>query len=167
MRNPNEDRVFRGLVEEHAGLVSRIASTYESRADVADELVQDVFLAIWRALDRFRAESSMKTFIARIAHNVCISHVRKAVRTKTSPLEDEHVDDSPSPDEQAQKLRNRDRLLAAIRRMALPDRQLVSLHLEGFSNREVAESLDQTEGNVAVRLTRLRAALKAELGGGL
>ncbi len=155
--------LFRELVDDHRGLVARIASAYEAREDLAEELVQDVFLAVWRALDRFRGDAGLRTYVARIAHNVCASHVRKAVRRKTVQLEDQHLEHVPSAETDAGELDYRLRLLAAIRSLPLPDRQLVTLHLEGFSNREIAETLDLSEGNVAVRLTRVRAKLKTKL----
>ncbi len=159
MRKLADNTQFRTIVDEHRGLVARIASSYEARSDLVDELVQDVFLALWRAIESFRGDASVRTFVARIAHNVCASHVRKAVRRKTVPLEDDHLDHVPSAETEAGELSRRLRLLKAIRSLPLPDRQLITLHLEGFSNREIADTLELSEGNAAVRLTRLRAKL--------
>ncbi len=163
MRNLADNAMFRGLVQDHRGLVSRIASSYEVRDDLVEELVQDVFLALWRAIDRFRGDASLRTYVARIAHNVCASHVRKAVRSRTVALEDGHLEPALSAEDAAGQLNSRARLLDAIRSLPLPARQLLTLHLEGFSNREIAETLDLSEGNTAVRLTRLRAQLKQRM----
>ena len=48
-------------------MIKRIASSYERQAHLVEELVQDVYLAIWRALPSFRGDSSLRTFVARIA----------------------------------------------------------------------------------------------------
>lgn len=62
------------------------------------------------------------------------------------------------------------RLFAAVRALPLGQRQVVSMHLEGFSNREIGDALELSDGNVAVRMTRAREALRRALreaeGGG-
>lgn len=156
---------FERWVGDYGAMVSRIASTYEARPALAEELVQESFMGLWRALPGFREEASAKTFVARITHNVCISHVRKAVKAKSGPLDEKLTDTSPRPDELAEKSSERRALLEAVRALPLQNRQIVSLHLEGFSNREIGDALGISEGNIAVRLTRARAQLKVTIGG--
>ncbi|MEO9969353.1 MAG: sigma-70 family RNA polymerase sigma factor [Hyphomonadaceae bacterium] len=156
---------FERWVGEYGAMVSRIASTYEARPALAEELVQESFMGLWRALPNFRQEASAKTFVARIAHNVCISHVRKAVKAKSGPLDEKMRDEGLRPDELAEKSSERRALLEAVRALPLQNRQIVSLHLEGFSHREIGDALGISEGNIAVRLTRARAQLKAAIGG--
>ena len=141
-------------------MVGRIASTYEARPDIQQELVQDAFTALWRALPSFRADAALKTYLGRIAHNVCISHVRQAVRRPEVALSEEPIADETGPEAAVVQGANRQRLVSAIRRLPLNYRQVVSLHLEDFSDAEIAEALDLTVGNVAVRLTRARDRLK-------
>jgi RNA polymerase sigma factor (sigma-70 family) len=160
--------LFEQAAQEHAGLVARIVSTYEHDRHLVDDLVQEVFLAFWRALPSFRGDAKVTTFLARIAHNVCISHVRRAVRQPSGDAEalDLTADRlEAGPDHQTVQWEQRQRLLAAIRKLPLPTRQVVTLHLEGFSGRDIAEALDISENNAAVRLTRARAALRDALGG--
>lgn len=154
---------FRDIVEAHGGLIQRIASSYERRPALVDELVQDTLLAVWRALDRFEGHASLRTYVARIAHNVCVSHVRKASRTSGVELEDEMASDTPLPDEATDKTLARERLLAAVQVLPLSLRQVTTLYLEDFSHAEIAEALGISENNAAVRLNRAKAALKQAL----
>jgi len=156
--------LFRDWLTTYGGMVARIASTYEARADLADELVQESFMGLWRAMPSFRGEASAKTFVARVAHNVCISHVRKAVKAKSGPLDDQMMDHAPRPDELADMSLQRRKFLEAVRGLPLQARQIVSLHLEGFSNREIGEALGLSEGTIATRLTRARGKLKEMIG---
>jgi len=140
-----------------------MASTYERRPALIDELVQETGLALWRALPKFRGEASHKSFIARIAHNICISHVRKAVIRPEAVLEDIHIDDAPQPDALTEQALMRRRLYSAIHSLDLQPRQIISLHLEGFSNQDIANIIGLTANNIAVKLTRIRSTLKTKM----
>ena len=58
------------LLREHGGLIVRIARSHESDRGRAEELVQDIHVAIWQALPKFRGEANLRTFIARIAQKI-------------------------------------------------------------------------------------------------
>ena len=73
-------------------MIARIAASHEARPHLAEELVQDIWFAVWRALPAFRGDSSLRSFVARIAGNRAATHVAQAVR---APKSDE-VDDSPA-----------------------------------------------------------------------
>lgn len=160
----NMSTTLKSIVERHGGMIARIASSYEARPALAEELVQDALLAIWRALPKYRGEANPKTYAARIAHNTCISHVRKASKRKTEALDERLADTMPGPEAIADQALQREKLLNAVRQLNLANRQVVTLHLEGFSNIEIAETLGLTANNVGVRLTRARSDLKTLLG---
>lgn len=159
---------FESLVREHAALVSRIASTYERRPALIEELVQDILLTVFRALPNWRGDASLKTFIARIAHNVGVDHVRKSTR-RPREVGDEHATAVPDPasdvETRADLSLKREKLIEAIRSLPLPVRQPIALHLEGFSNTEIADALSLSASNVGVRLHRAKSELTAQLTG--
>lgn len=163
-----QDHEFHALLNEHAQMIQRIAQTYERRPALVQELVQEIALALWRATKTFRGDSSMRTFVGRVAHNISVSHVRKESRGKYDELPDgttdSLVDTSPGIEELTQQDERRALLLSAVRKLPLNLRPVVTLHLEGFSNQEVADALDLTVNNVGVRLNRGRTALKQLLG---
>lgn len=168
--DPACDPRFEAAVREHGGLVARIAASYERDRHRIDDLVQEIFLAFWRALPSFRDDAALSTFLARIAHNVGVSHVRREVRRPKTEATAEWLQDAPDdpvdgPASRAERDDRRRRLLEAVRALPLPQRQVVTLYLEGFSGREIAAALELTETNAAVRLTRARAALREKLGG--
>lgn len=158
---------FDRLLKEHGPALSRLAFGYEKLAAAREELMQEIGLAIWQALPRFRGECSERTFVFRIAHNRGLTH---AVRRRPAhePLESltgerEPVDPCPMPDEHASRVQRRDWLRAAIRRLTPLHREVIMLRLEELSTAEIAEILGITENNVAVRLSRARQALKLVL----
>lgn len=158
---------FERLVREHGRMISRICASYESNRELARDLAQEVLLAMWRALPTHRGESSLKTFVARIAQFRAISHASR--HSKLPPLEeiDESICDTQAlPEARAIAADERSRLLAAVRRLPLTYREPAVLTLEDFTPVEIAAVIGITPELVAVRLSRARTLLRALLGGG-
>ena len=65
-------------------MITRIASSHEAEPHLAEDLVQDIYFAIWRALPSFRGDASLRTFVARIAANRAVTHVARAVKVPPS-----------------------------------------------------------------------------------
>lgn len=161
------EKRFDRVLAEHGPALARLASGYERVAAAREELVQEIALALWRALPHFRGECSERTFVYRVAHNCGLSHAARR-RPAHQPLHDlpeslEPIDPGPRPDEQSARAQRRDRLLAAVQRLPLIHRQVIMLTLEELSHGEIADVLGITENNVAVRLNRARNALRQEL----
>jgi len=156
---------FETALATHEGLIRRIAASYEADGARAEDLAQEIALALWRALPRFRAESSLRTFVARIAHNRAVAHVVRAMRNpRLAELDETARGEDAGPEEEAMTSSERRRLLGAVRRLPLGHRQVVTLFLEGFSMGEIAETLGLSENNAAVRMNRARVRLRELLG---
>jgi len=163
------EQQFDRILTEHGPAISRLAFNYEAIAGVREELVQEIAMAIWRALPHFRGECSERTFVFRIAHNRGLSHASRR-RPAHEPLDeltdaDHPPDPQPDPEVSAAQSHARARLASAIQALPLAQRQITVLMLEGLSHAEMAEVLGTTENNVAVRLTRAKTALRDALGG--
>lgn len=157
-----DERYDRILRQEGAAL-RRVAAAYEPDPARREDLFQDVCLAIWQALQRFRGESSERTFVFRIAHNRGLTHrSRRRPAAAATELEEAAVlaDPGPGPEATAREGQRRERLRAAVLALPLEPRQVITLTLEGLSPREIAEVLGITENNAAVRLSRARRALR-------
>jgi RNA polymerase sigma-70 factor (ECF subfamily) len=142
-------------------MLSRIVASYEADPALQQEVMQEVSLAIWRALPKFRGEGSEKAFIARVAQNICLTHVRKEVRRpKSIALDTEMKSDKASPEDITAKDQQREQLLVAVRALPLPMKQVVTLALEGFSHKEIGTALAISENNAMVRFSRAKTELK-------
>lgn len=162
-----DDRCVR-MLTEHGAAIQRLAGSYERDPARRQDLVQDVWLAVWQALPRFRDDCSERTFVYRIAHNRAVSHIEHWQRRRTDPLDDDAplAAAGPDPEHRMSQQQRRERLQAAVLGLPLGLRQVVVLTLEGLSNAEVAEVVGISDNNVAVRLTRARAELTRRLGAG-
>ncbi len=157
------DRILR----EHGPALRRVAASYEADRARREDLFQEICLALWRALPRFREEASERTFAFRIAHNRGLTHGwrSRGRHGATADLEEagELADPRPTPEGAAEEGERRSRLHDAVRRLPLAARQVVVLSLEGLGQREIGDILGITENNVAVRLTRARKLLRQAL----
>jgi RNA polymerase sigma factor (sigma-70 family) len=156
---------FETVVREHGKMIARIAASHEARPHLAEELVQDIWFAVWRALPSFRGDSSLRSFVARIAGNRAASHVARAVRVPgTFELDDAIPAGDASPEALAMEQEQQHRLLVALRTLPLVSRQVVTLTLEGFSPAEIAAALGITPNAVSIRLTRAKDQLRQQFG---
>ncbi|MEO7189888.1 MAG: RNA polymerase sigma factor [Vicinamibacterales bacterium] len=153
---PDDRGHFSELMEAYASPIRRLCAAYaESTAD-REDLFQDIFLAVWRALPDFRGDASVRTWLYRIAHNVALTsrarHRRR--QSRESPLEDE--DAAAGPEMGLRRLA----LKRAIAAMTPGDRTLTLLWLEGLSAIEIEEVTGVKSATVAVRLSRIRKHLQ-------
>lgn len=153
------------LLREHAGLLSRIAASYEADPALRDDLLQNMALALWRSLPSWRGDAPLRAFVARVAHNRGATHVIEQMRRPAaSELSDDWAEPRHGPEGHAELEQRRARLERAVRQLPLALRQAVTLALEGFSHAEIAQTLGITANSVGVRLNRAKSALKAVLG---
>jgi RNA polymerase sigma-70 factor (ECF subfamily) len=155
---------FESVVNEHGALIRRIARSYEMNRALVDEMVQDIYLALWEALPRFRGDSALRTFVVRVAHNRAIAHVAKeARRPRSVELDEAFPDPATTPDTAAERDEARARLERAVARLPLGQRLVVTLALEGFSPDEIAQVLGIGISAASVRLHRAKVELQEQL----
>lgn len=158
----HKDALFAQVTNVHSGLITRIAISYELDPALRRDLVQDILLAIWLALDSYRGDSSLKTFVAAIAQKRSISHVtRRAREPKQELLTDHFVSAALSPDEIAVQNDLKKHLVRSIQKLPIPQREAIVLCFEGFSYSEMSEVLGISANAVMLRCQRAKATLKA------
>jgi RNA polymerase sigma-70 factor (ECF subfamily) len=152
---------FHTLMAVHGPALGRLAWSYTRAPDEREDLVQEIALAIWSALPRFRGECSERTFVFRVAHNRAISHLARR-RLPTIKTDDvlEIEDSTPDPERALSSEQQGRRLVEAVRRLPVGYAQVVTLTLEGMSYADIADVLGISETNVGARLTRAREMLR-------
>ena len=125
---------------------------------------------IWKSLPAFRGESSERTWIYRIAHNIAIrSSSQVRTRNAREPFLEESFDRAASGTSAEDTLlldEKRRALIDGIRELPIAEKQIVTLHLEGLSAAEIEEVTGVSAGAVATRLTRIRQKLTERVQGG-
>lgn len=152
------------VIDTYAAAVARIAASYERDAGVREELVQDMLLAIVQALPRLREPDRLRAYVFRIAHNRAMRHIIDRMRQPLPVADLDHVADEADDQERALITgQSGAALLAAVRSLPLPYRQVVTLLLEDLTYAEIAEALGLSPTNVGVRINRAKQLLKKAL----
>ena len=71
---------LREVLREFGPMLSRVAMSYEADPTLREDLLQEITFSIWKALPSFRGDASLKTFVARVAHNRAVDHVMQRQR---------------------------------------------------------------------------------------
>jgi RNA polymerase sigma-70 factor (ECF subfamily) len=160
-----KDQLFAEVTARHSGLITRIALSYEADPGLRRDLVQDILLAIWLALDSYRGASSLKTFIAAIAQKRSISHVTRRAREPRQEALPEHlVSAAMAPDEVAVQNDLKEHLIRSIQKLPIPQREAIVLCFEGFTYGEMGEVLGISTNAAMLRCQRAKGTLKAQMG---
>jgi len=145
---------------EFRPVLGRTATMYAPPGSDRDDLLQEIYLALLSALPRYRGESSLRTYVLRVAHNCGIRRLARR-RSAATPLDEgNHASSAPGPDREAQARQDVERLATAMRELPLGARQVLVLTLEGLSQREIGQVLGIEENVVSVRLHRARGLLR-------
>ena len=146
---------FTALMDEYASPIRRLCTAYADSAADREDLSQEIFLAVWRALPGFRGDASVRTWLYRIAHNVALTWRARDRRrqSRERPL-DENIEAPTEIDFRRVALKR------AIAAMSAADRTLTLLWLEGLSAVEIEEVTGVKSATVAVRLSRIRKQLQ-------
>ena len=164
MGRPDLQENFTKLVNEHKGIVYKIANAYCSNDEDRKDLVQEIIIQIWRALPSYDGEHRLSTWLYRIILNVSISFYRrnKTRKNKTLLLLQDvlnYVDegDDPEIDEEIRQL------YSYINELRELDRALMILYLDSRSYSEIAEILGISETNVSTKIGRIKVQLRQKL----
>jgi RNA polymerase sigma factor (sigma-70 family) len=160
----SRDDRFHRILAEYGPALMRLVSSYEYNHQEAEDLYQEICLAVCQALGRFRGDCSERTFVYRVAHNKSLTH-RGRKKPASISLDDAGplVDTGENIEVVRHRIQRQKSLLEAIRQLPEIQRQIVTLRLEGLPQKEIAEVVGTTENNIAVRLNRARKALKSIL----
>jgi RNA polymerase sigma-70 factor (ECF subfamily) len=185
-----DEETFRQLVRDWHASMLRVAQIFVPSRAVGEEVVQETWLRVLGALDRFEGRSMLKTWVFRILVNTAKTRAQRESRTiPFSALQDPGrvpeaavdadrflPDDDPHhpggwaspprelPEDRLIASETRERIAAAIDALPATQRAVISLRdVEGWSSEEVRNALDLSEVNQRVLLHRARAKVRAAL----
>lgn len=159
MEVSEQSRIFDDWVSQHKGLLFKVVHAYGFTSHDREDLFQEIATQVWNSIPRFRGESAVTTWLYRVALNSALAWSRKERRhrDKMQALES----DEPALRETPQvKDRRLGWLYEQIAQLDHVDRSLTLLLFDGYSYREMAETLGISESYVGVKINRIKTYLK-------
>jgi RNA polymerase sigma-70 factor (ECF subfamily) len=162
---PSEiEREVMNLFDQFRNPLLRYVLSFGVPMHDAEEIIQEVFLSLFRHLQLRRSRKNLRGWIFRVAHNLTLKqrHANQKLRDKTASdwtVAEERFDPSPNPEEQMSSAQRRRRLLAVVHALPETDQGCLRLRAEGLRYREIAEVLGMSLGAVSISLTRSLARL--------
>jgi RNA polymerase sigma-70 factor (ECF subfamily) len=159
MEVSEQSRIFDEWLSRHKGLLFKVVHAYGFTSHDRDDLFQEIATQVWNSIPRFRAESAVTTWLYRVALNSALAWSRK---------ERKHRDRTQLLEGHEPALRETSRvedhrlgwLYEQIAQLDHVDRSLTLLLLDGYSYREMAETLGISESYVGVKINRIKTHLK-------
>ncbi len=169
-----EEAAFCQLVEDWKDRIYNTALGLVQQVQDAEDITQEVFIIAWKTIHRFRGESSIQTWLYKIAVHQSLDAIRKKKRKKRfgwmTPIfgSDENGESDPGdfihPGVQMEKKQEAQVLFRAIKK--LPEQQQVAYSLqkiEGLALKEIAQVMETTDGAVEALLNRAKSNLQKTL----
>lgn len=152
------EKEFSNIVKEHRSTIYTVCYMFSNNQEEVADLFQEVLINLWKSLPSFEGRSQMRSWIYRVALNVCVSLDRKRKKLRTVPLT---MDINPYEEtETNQNSKQMDILRRRISRLPQFDRAIVLLWLENMSYEDIGAIVGITPKNVSVKLVRIREQLK-------
>lgn len=158
---------FESLLQEHRGIVFKVAAMYSRSLADREDLVQEIATQLWRSFGRYdEGQARFSTWMYRIALNVAISQARRerwSEADRFEPLQPHHLETVGGGEAIPQQDERLTALYAFIGELDSLNRALILLYLEDRSYAEIAEILGISETNVATKISRIKQRLRGRM----
>ena len=149
---------FTKMVKEYRKTIYTVCYFYSKDSEEVNDLYQEILINLWKGFEKFRGESSLKTWIWRVSLNTCNNQERKkksSVQTIPLSIDIDLYNDDDAQSKQIQMLYNR------INRLDVFDRAIILLWLENMNYQDIADVVGISLSNVTTRLFRIKEQLKS------
>ena len=151
------EQEFLNAINNNRGIIYKLLNLYVDDPTESEDLYQEILLQVWSAKERFRGDSKFSTWLYKICLYTILTAKRKNEPKKTISLEDTWYE--PSTEEDHERNEQAERLYNAIKKLDPIEKSMITMHLDGFSNPEIAEFFGITVNHCNVKLFRIREKL--------
>jgi RNA polymerase sigma-70 factor (ECF subfamily) len=160
MNRKRQQQFFQEIIEQHKGILFKVARTYCKDEEERQDLIQEIMIQIWQSIHKYNDQYKISTWLYRISLNIAISFYRKnSTRTKKFTDLNEQMMETPVEDK-SENERQVNLLEQFISELKEIDKALMILYLEDKNHTEIAEILGISVSNVGTKIGRIKDKLK-------
>lgn len=146
---------FEDVYHAYSHKIFRLCKSYTNDDEWAKDLMQDTFVQVYLNIRKFRNESSVGTWVYRIASNLCMRQLERASKVKNiAPYLPE-----PKVEAHDNEADRHEQLYACIAQLEKADRLIITMVLDGLPYKDIADVLGISEGNLRVKIHRIKRSL--------
>ena len=162
MDKQEQKQLFEGIIEQHKGILFKVARAYCPDQEDRQDLIQEMMIQIWQSIHKYNDQYEISTWLYRISLNVAISFYRKSSSRamKYTGLTEQMIE--ITADEKSENVQQLNLLEQFISELKEIDKALMILYLEDKSHNEIAEILGMSVSNVGTKIGRIKDKLKAQ-----
>ena len=153
----NKEALFKEIFKANSKKIYHLCYGYTGDEDAANDLMQETFMKVWQNLDKFRNQAMISTWIYRIAVNTCLSWLRVEKRQAKDELTDNIIE--TRGEEISEKNEQVALLYKCIAHLEETERIIISMVLDELPYAEIAEISGVSEGNLRVKIHRIKHKL--------
>lgn len=160
MDKKEQKHFFEGIMEQHKGILFKVARAYCQDEEDRQDLIQEMMIQIWQSIHKYNDQYKISTWLYRISLNVAISFYRKSSTRvkKYTELNEQFLETTPDdPSENERRLKLLEQFISELKEI---DKALMLLYLEDKSHAEIAEILGMSVSNVGTKIGRIKDKLK-------
>lgn len=160
--SPDQDARYQEAAAAYGPALQRLAAAVEANPERRRDLLQDIHVALWRSFTGFDGRCAMRTWVYRVAHNVAATHVDRERRAHRGAVTIDEIGDLADARDLSADLEANEQLALLqrlIRQLKHPDREIITLYLEGLDAASIADVVGLSSGAVATRISRLKTSL--------
>ena len=162
MDKQEQKQFFQEIIEQHKGILFKVARVYCQNTNDQQDLIQEMMIQIWQSVYKYNKQFKISTWLYRISLNVAISFYRKSTtRANRITVLNEQITEIQTEDkeETEQQLNLLEQFISELKEI---DKALMILYLEDKSHAEIAEILGMSVSNVGTKIGRIKEKLKTQ-----
>jgi RNA polymerase sigma-70 factor (ECF subfamily) len=143
------------IILNYSATLYKICLGYSNTIEDAKDLLQEVFINVWKGLDSFNRESDIKTWLYRIAVNTCLMKLRKkSIKTiSINNIDFDWIAYYPFENNESDSF---ELLHKLVQDLPNKDKSIILLYLEGLTHQEIATIIGITSNYVSVKISRIK-----------
>lgn len=159
------EKEFTELLYQNQGIVHKISNIYFYDRMDKEDYRQELIIQLWKAFPTFQDQSKFSTWMYRVCLNAAIDLKRKE-KSQLKYIKVYTTDLNRIPDQKSETSEQQEKLYQAINRLSDIDKAIITLYLDEFSYKEIAEIMGLSESNTGVKISRIKSEILKSFNNG-